>query len=416
MDRRIEKKAWYLQKKNWYLGAAMVGIVLLYTAFLGTSASSLRVERDKLSLDSVKSDFFQEYISRTGTVNPITTVYLDAIEGGRVEEILIEEGSMVQKGDVILRLSNSELNLQILNSEASFTEQVNRLRDTKLSMEQDRLNVKRSILDINLQLSKSKRAYNRNEIFYQKDLISKEEYEESKENYIYYEQTKELLMERQKTDSISRQIQIQRLEANLKKMEQNLDLVRAKLGNLNVQAPVTGQLGTLNAELGESKSRGQRLGQVNVLDNYKIKAMVDELYIARLQKGLNASFRFNGNNYSLIVHKVYPDVRNGQFEIDMKFVGNLPENIRTGQTFRTKIELGEPRQAILIPRGGFFQSSGGQWVYVLDSSGEFAVKRKIKLGNMNPKYYEVLEGLEAGEIVITNSYETYGEKDQLILK
>jgi len=416
MDRRIEKKAWYLQKKNWYLGSAIIGIILLYSAFLGTSASSLRVETDKLSLDSVKSDFFQEYISRTGTVNPITTVYLDAIEGGRVEEILIEEGSMVQKGDVILRLSNSELNLQILNSEASFTEQVNRLRDTKLSMEQDRLNVKRNILDINLQLSKSKRAYNRNEIFYQKDLISKEEYEESKENFIYYKQTKELLMERQKTDSISRQIQIQRLEANLIKMEQNLDLVRAKLGNLNVQAPVTGQLGTLNAELGESKSRGQRLGQVNVLDNYKIKAMVDELYIARLQKGLNASFRFNGKNYSLIVHKVYPDVRNGQFEIDMKFAGNLPENIRTGQTFRTKIELGEPRQAILISRGGFFQSSGGQWVYVLDPSGKFAIKRKIKLGNMNPKYYEVLEGLQAGEIVITNSYETYGEKDQLILK
>jgi len=416
MDRKIEKKAWYLQKKNWYLGSAIIGIILLYTAFLGTSASTLRVERDKLSLDSVKSDFFQEYISRTGNVNPITTVYLDAIEGGRVEEILIEEGSMVQKGDVILRLSNSELNLQILNSEASFTEQVNRLRDTKLSMEQDRLNVKRSLLDIDLQLSKSKRVYERNKIFYKKDLISKEEHEESKENFIYYEQTKELLMERQKTDSISRQIQIQRLETNLVKMEQNLDLVRAKLGNLNVQAPVTGQLGTLNAELGESKSRGQRLGQVNVLDNYKIKAMVDELYIARLKKGLNASFRFNGNNYSLIVHKVFPDVRNGQFEIDMKFVGDLPEDIRTGQTFRTKIELGEPRQAVLISRGGFFQSSGGQWVYVLDPSGEFAVKRKIKLGNMNPKYYEVLEGLQPGEIVITNSYETYGEKDQLILK
>lgn len=416
MDRIIEKKPWYLQKKNWYLAGAVVAVVILYAAFLGESGSRLRVDKEKLSIAEVQSDHFQEYIARTGTVNPITTVYLDAIEGGRVEEILLEEGSMVQEGDVILRLSNSELNLQILNSEAGFTEQVNRLRDTRLSMEQDRLNVKRSLLDIELNLAKSRRAFKRNKIFYEKDLISKEEFEESSDYFKYYQQTKELLMLRQRTDSLSRTIQIQRLDGNLKNMENNLELVRAKLQNLNVKAPVTGQLGSLNAELGESKARGQRLGQVNVLDNYKINAMVDELYIARLSKGLNAKFRFSGKDYNLIVYKVYPEVRGGQFEIDMKFTGDLPPGIRTGQTFRTKIELGEPREAILIPRGGFFQSTGGQWIFVLDPSGSFATKRSIKLGNQNPKYYEVLEGLAPGEKVVANGYESYGDVDKLILK
>lgn len=416
MDRIIEKEPWYFQKKNWFLAGGIIGIIILYSAFLGENGSRLRVDKEKISTGEVHSDFFQEYISRTGTVNPITTVYLDAIEGGRVEEILMEEGSMVQKGDVILRLSNSELNLQILNSEAAFTEQVNRLRDTKLSMEQDRLNIKRSLLDIDLNLNKSRREFERNKIFFEKDLISKEEYEASKDGYFYYTKTKELLLERQRTDSISRLIQIQRLEANLRNMEGNLDLVRAKLQNLSVKAPVTGQLGTLNAELGESKSRGQRLGQVNVLDNYKINALVDELYITRLTKGLNASFIFNNENYDLLVCKVYPEVRSGQFEIDMKFVGQLPPGIRTGQTFRTKIELGEPREALLIPRGGFFQSTGGQWIFVIDPSGEFAIKRPIKLGQQNPKYYEVLEGLQAGEKVITNSYESYGDVDRLVLK
>lgn len=416
MDRIIEKKAWYLLRKNWYLAGAILGVVILYTAFLWQSGSRLKVDKEKILIGEVTSDYFQEYIAKTGTVNPITTVYLDAIEGGRVEEILLEEGSMVKKGDVILRLSNSELNLQILNSEAGFTEQVNRLRDTRLSMEQDRLNVRRGLLDIDLSLSKSKRAYLRNKIFFEKDLISREEFEESNDNYNYYQKSKELLLERQRTDSLSRTIQIQRLDANLKNMENNLEMVRAKLQNLNVKAPVEGQLGSLNVELGESKSRGERLGQVNVLDNYKVNAMVDELYIARLNKGLNARFKFSGIDYNLIVYKVYPEVRGGQFEIDMKFVSDLPPGIRTGQTFRTKIELGEPREAILIQRGGFFQSTGGQWVFVVDPSGTFATKRAIKLGNQNPKYYEVLEGLEPGEKVITNSYESYGDVDKLVLK
>ncbi|GAB7088309.1 efflux RND transporter periplasmic adaptor subunit [Marinifilum fragile] len=416
MDRIIEKKPWYLRKKNWYLAIGVIAIVILYSAFLGTSGLSFRVDEETLSIADVKNDYFQEYIARTGTVNPITTVYLDAIEGGRVEEILLEEGSMVKKGDVILRLSNSELNLQILNSEAAFTEQVNRLRDTRLSMEQDRLNIKRNLLDIDLNLAKSKRQYTRNKTFYEKDLIAQEEFEASRDDYFYHKKVRDLLLERQKTDSLSRTIQIERLESNLRKMEDNLDLVREKLQNLNVKAPVSGQLGALNAELGESKSKGQRLGQVNVLDNYKINAMVDELYIARLNKGLNASFKFNGKEYQLVVSKVYPEVRNGQFEIDLKFASELPNGIRTGQTFRTKIELGEPREALLIPRGGFFQSTGGQWIFVVDPSGEFAVRREIKLGNQNPKYYEVLEGLEPGEKVITNSYELYGESEKLLLK
>ncbi len=416
MDRPLEKKPWYLKPKNWYLAAVIIGIALLYTVFLSSSGKNYRVDKDKTSIAEVKNDFFQEYITQRGLVSPITTVYLDAIEGGRVEEILLDEGSMVKKGDVILRLSNSELNLQILNSEAAFTEQVNRLRDTRLSMEQDRLNVKRSLLDIDLNFAKSKREYDRNNILYKKDLISRENFEASKDNYFYYKKLRELLIERQKTDSISRTIQIQRLENNLKNMENNLSLVRAKLQNLNVKAPVDGQLGTLNAELGESKSRGQRLGQVNVLDSYKISAKVDELYITRLRKGLNANIDFNGKTYPLTVTKVYPEVRDGLFEIDLTFTDSLPESIRIGQTFRTKIELDEPRKAILIPIGGFFQSTGGQWIYVLDESGDFATKRPLRLGIKNPRFYEVLEGVKPGEKVITNSYDLYGDADKIIFK
>lgn len=416
MDRAIEKKVWYRRKKSWYYAISGVVLISLYGAFWGQSGSRLNVEREKLSVEEVRKDYFQEYIARTGTVEPITTVYLDAIEGGRVEEILLEEGSMVKKGDVILRLSNSELNLQILNSEASVTEQVSRLRDTRLSMEQEKLQVKRALLDIDLQLSKNARAYKRNKIFFEKDLISKEEFEDSKDHFFYSKNSRALMLERQHSDSISREIQIHRLEFNLKHLESGLELVRNRLDNLNVKAPVSGQLGALNADLGESKSRGQRLGQINVLENYKIKAQIDELYIARLNKGLNANFKFNGKQYQLHVIKVYPEVRNGQFEIDMTFVGGLPHGIRIGQTFRTKIELGEPREALLIPRGGFFQSTGGQWVYVVDPSGDFAVKRSIKLGNQNPRYYEVLEGINPGEQVVVNSYETYGDVDKLILK
>ncbi len=416
MDRLLEKKPWYLKPKNWYLAAVIIGIALLYTVFLSSSGKNYRVDKDKTSIAEVKNDFFQEYITQRGLVSPITTVYLDAIEGGRVEEILLDEGSMVKKGDIILRLSNSELNLQILNSEAAFTEQVNRLRDTRLSMEQDRLNVKRSLLDIDLNFAKSKREYDRNKILFQKDLISRENFEASKDNYFYYKKLKELLKERQKTDSISRTIQIQRLENNLKNMENNLSLVRAKLQNLSVKAPVDGQLGTLNAELGESKSRGQRLGQVNVLDSYKISAKVDELYITRLRKGLNANIEFNGKIYPLKVTKVYPEVREGLFEIDLTFTNKLPESIRIGQTFRTKIELDEPRKAVLIPIGGFFQSTGGQWIYVLDKSGDFATKRSIRLGIKNPRFYEVLEGVQPGEKVITNSYDLYGDADKITFK
>ncbi len=416
MDRILEKKPWYLKPKNWYLAAVIIGIALLYTVFLSPAGKNYRVEKDKVSIAEVKNDFFQEYITQRGLVSPITTVYLDAIEGGRVEEILLDEGSMVKKGDVILRLSNSELNLQILNSEAAFTEQVNRLRDTRLRMEQDRLSVKRSLLDINLNYAKSKREYDRNKILFQKDLISREKFEASRDDFTYYKNLKDLFIERQKTDSISRRMQILRLENNLKNMENNLSLVRAKRQNLNVKAPVNGQLGTLNAELGESKSRGQRLGQINVLDNYKISAQVDELYITRLRKGLNANIEFNGKTYPLKVTKVYPEVRSGLFEIDLTFSNELPKNIRIGQTFRTKIELDEPRKAILIPIGGFFQSTGGQWIYVLDKSGDFATKRPIRLGIKNPRFYEVLEGVQPGEKVITNSYELYGDADKIIFK
>jgi len=416
MDKKIKKKKWTLKRIIWFSLIGVFTVLVVYNLFLGDRSSKLNVQKERITIEKVKKDVFQDYISVTGTVLPIRTIYLDAIEGGRAEEILIESGSRVEEGDIILRLSNTNLHLSIMNREAGLAEQMNNLRNTRLSMEQTKLDLRKQLLEINFLLEKYERDYLNKKSLYDKDYISEEEFLTSKEQYDYYANKKELVIESQKQDSLFRKVQIEQLEESVNRMQENLQLVRKKLENLNVKAPISGQLAYVNAEVGEAINQGQRLGQINVLDSYKIRADIDEHYISRVNTDLSGEFEFSNTEYDLNVKKIFPEVNNGRFAIDMEFDDSFPENIRIGQTFRVKLELGESKECIIIPRGGFYQTTGGQWIFVVDKAQETAVKRDIRLGRQNPRYYEVLEGLKPGEKVIISNYDNYERIDKLILK
>lgn len=416
MDRAIEKKKG-LQKKHiiWIAGGALL-LFLAGMLIFGDHSSAFRVERDKLTISDVESGIFNDYISVIGTVEPITTIYLDAIEGGRVAERLIEEGSMVKKGDVILKLENRQLYQTILNSEASLAEKENYLRNTKVSFEAAQIASRKDMLDSRYRMTRRKRTYEQNEILIKNKYVPVEEYIQSKEDYEYEVKLLEINKIKAVNDSLLRTTSMQTLEEDLVKMRQMYQLVRARMDDLDVRAPVDGQLGMLDAEVGQLLSAGQRVGQINVLTDFKVTARIDEYYIDRTIHGLKCSFDRSGIQYDLVVRKVLPEVREGQFEIEMVFEGAKPDNIRTGQTYQMRLELGEAGNAVLIPRGGFFQSTGGQWVFVLNANGTEAVKRNIRIGRQNPQYYEVLEGLNTGEQVITSGYELFGNADRIIFK
>src|SRR5512133_296965 len=416
MDRPIEKKKGLQKKHIWYILAGGAFIMLLYMAFFTDRTSTYKVESDKLIIENVTEDQFNDYITVPGTVEPITTIYLDALEGGRVEEKLIEEGSMVKKGDIILRLSNADLHLNILDSEAQLAEKENFLRNTMIAMEQDRLQIKKELLNLKYDIERKNRVYDQNQALMKDNLISREDFIRSKEDLDMALQSRELFIERQKQDSVFRTVQVTNLENNLENMRKNLKLVRERAENLNVRAPVDGQLGLLVPEIGQSIQRGSNMGQINVLTSYKVTAQIDEHYIDRVRTQLTATLDRQGKEYDLTVRRVYPEVRNGTFEIDMIFADSMPDNIRTGQTYYTSLQLGMPKKSVLVPVGGFFQETGGQWIFVLDQEGKTAYKRNISIGRKNPKFYEVLEGLTPGERVIVSGYETFGRNERLILK
>ncbi len=414
MDKKI-KDTRLIKPKHWkFIIPALLLIVVGTTLVIREPGSTYRTQREKLSIEEVSYDSFEDYIRLTGVVEPISIIYLDAAEGGIVEDILIEEGSMLHKGDVILRLSNTNLNLNILNSEAQLAEKANLLRETYINMEQQKLSLQRDLIQLEFDLLKKKRAYEQNKSLYKQGFISTDEYLQTEEEYALTQKLMKLSLERNRQDSIFRRNQIKKINLNLKNMERNMDLVYQRQENLQVKAPYDGQLGLLDATLGESISQGQRIGQVNVLTSFKVKARIDEHYIDRVQKGLAASFIRQADTFHMEVKKVYPAVREGRFEVDLVFSSHQPENIRIGQSYNFGLQLGETRQSLLLPKGGFFQSTGGQWVYVLTNE-QTAVKRAIRIGKQNPRYYEVLEGLEAGEKVITSGYDTFGESDKLVL-
>ncbi len=416
MDKPIEKKKGLKKKHIGYIIGVIIILVLSYMAFFTGRVSTYKVEKDKLIIETVVQGQFNDYITVPGTVEPISTVFLDALEGGRVEEILIEEGSMVNKEDIILRLTNPDLYLNILNSEAQLAEKENFLRNTQVTMEQERIAIKRELINLKFDIERKERTYQQNEELIKDNLISKEEFIRSKEDLDMARSAQELFIERQRADSIFRSVQVETIKANLDNMRENLELVRQRVENLNVRAPVDGQLGLLVPEIGQSISRGANMGQINVLTSYKVSAQIDEHYIDRVRTQLTATLDRQGTIYDLVVRRVYPEVRNGTFEIDMVFTDTMPDNIRTGQTYYISLQLGQPKEALMVPIGGFFQETGGQWIFVLDPSESFAVKRNISIGRKNPKYYEVLEGLQPGEKVIISGYESFGKNEKLVFK
>ncbi|WP_461640023.1 efflux RND transporter periplasmic adaptor subunit [Labilibaculum euxinus] len=415
MDRKIEVKKGF-KTKHIYMLLGVIFLGLLVWMLLSSSTSTYRTELDKLTITEVSQAEFKDYISIIGTVEPKTTIYLDVEEGGKVVEKLIDEGELVKKGDVIIRLINNDLKLQILNTESSLAYQANELRNTLINMEQQKISNKQQILSIDSDIIRQKRQYEQNQLLFEKGFISKEVYLRSKEDYDLSLQDRQLRYQRMVQDSIFRENQKTQMNSSLNNMKQNLEMVRERLENLNIKAPADGQLGSLDIEIGQSINRGERIGQLHILNNFKVLAEVDEHYIDRVRRDLSASLQRNDQEFILKTKKVYPEVRDGRFKVDLIFDGKSPENLRTGQTYHIKLELGQAVEATLLSRGGFFQSTGGQWVFVLDESGRFATKRNIKIGRQNSQYFEVLEGLQTGEKVITSSYDTFGDNERIDFK
>ena len=414
MDRVIPKKTWTVRRIAMLAGALVFLGLIGYGLWTTSGGSKLRVNRERLTISTIQTGEFQEFISVIGTLEPVRTVFLDAVEGGRVEQIFVEEGAYLEAGDPILQLINNNLQLDLLNREAQFYETENFLRSARLAMEQNTLSLREQMLDINYQITRLERQHERNEELYAKQLISDNEYEQIKDELDYQLRRRELMVVSNQQDSLLRRVQVEQLEASVTRMQRNLEVVRLNLENLIVKAPISGQLTSLTPEIGESIATGQRLGQVDRLDGFKVNVPVDEHYLPRVNMGQNGTFTLSNNDYSLQINKVYPEVQNGLFEVDMVFTSESPEGIRRGQTLRVRLELGDLSEALLIPRGGFFQTTGGNWVYVVD--GDQAVRRDIRLGRQNPQFFEVLEGLEPGDQVVTSSYDTYGDAEILILQ
>ena len=416
MDIQIEKKKG-IKRKHIYITVGLILFsLLIYKAFLSDNISTLNVDIDKLSIETVSKGIFHDYITVTGNVEPIATIFLDAREGGRVEEKILEEGEMLKKGDVILRLSNPELSLSILNSEAQLAEKSNFLRNTIVVMEQEKLQIKRELLNLEFDIKRKKRNYTQNEALYSQDLISQEEFLISEEDYQFAQRSFDLYSERQIQDSIYRSIQIKQMEDNLSNMNLNLKLVRQRQDNLHVIAPIDGQLTILDVEIGQSIPKGGRIGLIHILTSYKVVAQIDEHYIDKVKVGLTAVLERQGQEFELKIRKVLPEVREGRFSVEMIFTKQMPDNMRTGQTYYTRLQLGSPLEAMLLPKGSFFQTTGGQWIYVLTADGKSAEKRAIKIGRQNPKYYELLEGISPGEKVIASGYDSFGDNERIIFK
>ncbi|WP_455053773.1 efflux RND transporter periplasmic adaptor subunit [Leyella stercorea] len=415
MDRQIEKKS-FLRRYAWYIAAAAALAALLVWIVLGTTANTMTVDASDITVSDVTRGKFDDYVRLNGQVLPIQVVQISPEEGGIVREKVVEEGTRVRKGDVILRLSNSNLDLQILNAEAELAEKQNLLRNTQVAMQQDRLNNRTEQATLDTDCDRKRRAYEQNARLYKERLISKEVYLQSREDYNLARRKQSLISQRLKQDSIYRHVQMAQMEDNLDNMRKNVLLVRDRKNKLEVRSAIDGELGLLDVELGQNIAAGQNIGQINDLSDFKVQAQIDEHYIDRVRPGLSASFSRDGKTYLLRVRKVYPEVRNGTFRTDFVFVGERPAQMRSGQTFYVELALGKSQQATLIPRGTFFQTTGGNWIFVLDKSGRKAYRRNISIARQNPQYYEVTDGLEPGERVITSGYEAFKDNEVLVIK
>ena len=419
MDRKIESKKGIAQlfskkKLPYWLG----GLVVVFVAYLllRSDLRTFRVNADTLTVSEVISGEFNDYIRVSGQGQPMTTIQVSPLESGVVHEIFLEEGAQVKAGDKILELKNENLDMQILNSEADLAEKENLLRNTLISMEQEKLSVHQEMLQLETDVKRNRRAYEAQKQLYQEELIAREEYLRAEEDYDLAKSRLELVKNRAVQDSLYRNIQVKQMQESLSNMRVNMQMIRRRKEHLILTAPIDGELGLLDVVLGQSVSSGMKIGQINNLSSYKIEAQIDEHYIDRVMPGLEAQFERQDESYQAVIRKVYPEVRDGKFKADFKFDGTLPENIRTGQTYSLNLQLGQPEEAVMIPRGTFYQKTGGRWIYVVTEDGSKAYKREIRIGRQNPQYYEVLEGLEPGEEVITSGYDNLGDNDCLILK
>ena len=417
MDKIIEKKkGWRLafsRKALPWWGGTLLAVAVIALA-VRPDVKTLRVDRDTLTVSCAEWGEFNDYIRIGGRVQPMTTIQLSPQEGGIVQAILVEEGATVREGEPILVLSNDNLDLQILNSEAELAEKENILRNTQIQMEQQKLDVRQSVLEYGTQVERLRRSCEQQKALYEDRLIAREDYLKAEEDWRLARQKYDLILERSRQDSLYRGTQIDRMEESLENMLLNMRMIRRRKDNLVVKAPIAGELGLLDVALGQNIASGTKIGQINSVGTYKVEAQIDEHYIDRVVTGLEATFERQSEIYATSIRKVYPEVRDGKFKVDFKFDGEQPANIRSGQTYYLNLQLGLPEEAVLIPRGAFYQRTGGKWIYVVNKEGTRAVRREIRIGRQNPQYYEVTEGLQPGEKVITSGYETYGDCDVLI--
>ena len=414
MDRVIERKKGIRKKHLPYIAGGILLVVILWMVFSGRS-NTLRTDSRSLTIGEALYGDFNDYIRITGQVQPVSIIQLAPLEGGIVDSLFFEEGAMVKKGDVIVRLSNPNLNLSIMDGEAQLAEKQNFLRNTQVTMEQEKLSIRQERLQMELDITRARRKYEQNKSLYDEKLIAHEEYLQAKEDYELSVNRYDLIMERQRQDSIYRSVQVEQMQESLNSMLRNMILTRQREANLDVRSPIDGELGLLDVVLGQSVAMGQKIGQVNDLSDYMIEAQINEHYIDKVRGGLDASFERQGALFPLRVRKIYPEVREGKFRTDLVFTAERPGNIRSGQTYYIDLQLGQPAKAVMIPRGSFYQATGGKWIYVLSPEGDKAYKRRIKIGRQNPQYYEVTEGLKAGERVITSAYDGFGDNEILLL-
>lgn len=416
MDKKIQKKKWTTKRIAGYSAAVLVILLVVYQLLFADNRSTLNVQKDRITIADVSYGTFQEFIPVTGEIEPGQTFYLDAIQGGIIRHIVRESGAMVDKGDTILEMANSDLQLEVMQRETQLYEQINNSRQTRLMLDENNLSQQGQLAEIDYQLGLLRPQYKRYKELYAKNLVSDREFEKVKEEYDYNIKRRKLTYASYRNDSISRAIQLHQLKLSEDRMQRSLEAVSHILDNLIITAPINGQLSSPQLEVGQSVNPGQRLGQVDVMDNYKVRVGVDELYLPRINKGQKGTFEFDNKQYELVIDKIYPTISNGQFEVDMRFAGEVPVGAKRGQTVRIRLELGNSKKALLLPVGGFYSDTGGNWVYVLNADGNTASKKEIKLGMKNPDYYEVLGGLEAGDRVIISSYENFGDNEILDLK
>jgi len=416
MDKKIEKKHWTWQKIALFAGIAVAVGLIISAIWKDAGTSKLNVETERLLLDTIRRGVFQEFIPVTGIVQPIKTVFIAAVEGGRVEEKFVEDGATMNQGQPILRLSNPDLQLSYLNQEANTVAQINQIRNTSLLMEQQSLNLRQQALDVEFQLDLFGKRTQRNAELYEGKVISQVDYEETQDQYINFQRRQKMLARTIEKDSMFHVFQQEQMNNSLDLMQRNLNIARQSLDNLVVKAPFNGQLSGLTAELGELITKGGNIAQIDDLSNFKIRARIDEFYISRIFIDQEGSFQFAGQTYNLRIRKIYPQVTNGAFEADLVFTGKVPGSIKRGQTVSIKLELSAEEQGLLLARGSFYQKTGGNWIYVVEPGSNAARKRTIRVGRQNPNFYEVLEGLQPGEVVVVSSYDNFGDKDVLILK